>query len=282
MLDDNVATKILKAVSEKPRSIDEIAKLIGRNWRTADRYLQKIAVKEGSIAIRTFREGTRGALKVAYWNPLDQAHSSVFQEKLLKQIEVGRTKYDFSPLDIYQYADAKKRKAFVEERKEHTDVVVQRLVDVVSKANKQLLIFSGNLSWANLKTKSSQEFLDVLERLARKKVSIKILADIDFASTSNLNKVLEVNHKLGKEVFEVRHAKQPLRAYIIDNTIARFKETRDTEGRKDGLKKKIFIFYEIYDREWVEWLQKVFWNFFRTGVSADKRIKDIKSIVKLG
>ena len=36
--------------------------------------------------------------------------------------------------------------------------------------------------------------------------------------------------------------------------------------------------YEIFDEEWIEWMQKIFWYFFRTAIPAEKRIKDLKTI----
>ena len=50
---------------------------------------------------------------------------------------------------------------------------------------------------------------------------------------------------------------------------------------KGELKQKTRIFYEIYDEAWVEWLQKAFWNIFRTSIDAKERVKDIEQIEKL-
>ncbi len=81
---------------------------------------------------------------------------------------------------------------------------------------------------------------------------------------------------------EIRHCEQPLRCFVVDNKIARLKEVKEpAEYRKEELKKKTFIFYNIYDEEWIEWLQKVFWNLFSTSIDAEKRIKDLESIQKL-
>jgi len=41
------------------------------------------------------------------------------------------------------------------------------------------------------------------------------------------------------------------------------------------------LFYEIYDPEWIDWLKKLFWNLFSSGIPAQKRIDDIKSIKEL-
>ena len=68
-------------VYARPRTIQEISQLIDKNWRTADRYVDKIAKEEGTLAVRTFRGGTRGALKVVYWN-LNPSISSSFQGRI--------------------------------------------------------------------------------------------------------------------------------------------------------------------------------------------------------
>ncbi|GIU69953.1 MAG: hypothetical protein KatS3mg002_1189 [Candidatus Woesearchaeota archaeon] len=111
--------------------------------------------------------------------------------------------------------------------------------------------------------------------MADRNVSIKILCCVDLESIENINKMLEINYKLKKEMIEIRHAEQPFRAFIVDNKFARFKENRQND------KKNRYIFYEITDEEWIEWTQKVFWNIFRTSIKAEKRIKDIETIEKI-
>ena len=59
MLSNDIIKKIENLVSQKPRSIQEIANSIGKNWRTADRYIEEIEKNFGTISTRVFREGTR-------------------------------------------------------------------------------------------------------------------------------------------------------------------------------------------------------------------------------
>ena len=120
MIDKKIITKINDFVYSKPRTIQEISQLIGKNWRTADSYVDRIAREEGTLAVRTFRGGTRGALKIVYWN-LNPMQKSSFQERLQKQIEAGRTKNDFSPSEIFQYIDNKKKKAWIVTEKEYQE-----------------------------------------------------------------------------------------------------------------------------------------------------------------
>ncbi|MEE9525037.1 MAG: hypothetical protein V3V78_00335 [Candidatus Woesearchaeota archaeon] len=278
MLDNKIIKKISDYVYAKPRNIQEIAQLIDKNWRTANNYVEKIAKEDGTISIRTFRGGTRGALKVVYWNNIEKIHSSDFQERLFRKIEAGTRKTDFSPLDIYQYVDEDKRDAFLEEQEEEKATTRQDLVNLFRATQNQILFFSGNMSWANLK-QGNKKMIDILEELAKNKISMKMLTRIDVTGIKNLQKMMAINEAVGREAIEIRHCEQPLRSFIVDNKIARFKEIKNPgDYRKHELRKKTFIFYGITDTEWIEWLQKVFWNLFRTSIPANKRLADLNSI----
>lgn len=275
MLDSKTIKKISDFVYKKPRTIQEIAHLIQKNWRTADSYIDKIKNEQGVLEVRTFRGGTRGALKIVYWNNIEKIHSSDFQEKLFHKIESAKDKKDFSPFDIYQYVEEPKRYAFLEEQSEDKISKKQNLINSLRSAEKQVLIFSGNLSWVNA-SQGKTKMIDLFEELAERNVTIKIMCKVDLESIENIKKTLAVNYKIKKEMIEIKHAEQPFRAFVIDNKFARFKEIKQSKKTK-----KTHIFYEIQDEEWIEWIQKVFWNFFRTSISAEKRIEDIESIEKI-
>src|SRR3989344_7844860 len=102
MLSNEIIKKIEDFVYSKPRSIDEVAKHIGKNWGTADRYVQEIEKNFGTLSTRVFREGTRGALKIVYWSAVDKVSSSVFQQKMEEDILKSKRKEDFSSFDIFQ------------------------------------------------------------------------------------------------------------------------------------------------------------------------------------
>lgn len=274
MLDTQTIKKITEFVYIKPRTIQEIAFHIQKNWRTADAYVEKISREQGTISVRTFREGTRGALKIAYWNNIEKIHSSEFQEKLFKRIEISRHKNDFSPFDIYQYVQENKRYAFLEEQNKDKITEKQDLINALRSTENQLLIFSGNLSWVNA-IQGKTRIINIFEELAENNISIKIICKVDLESINNIKKMLEINYKIKKDMIDIRHAEQPFRAFIVDNKFARFKEKRSNK------KRNTYIFYNIIDEEWIEWLQKVFWNIFRTSISAEKRIKDIETIEKI-
>jgi len=274
MLDSALIKKISDFVYVKPRSIQEIAFHIQKNWRTADSYVERIVKEQGTLAVRIFRGGTRGALKIVFWNNIEKIHSSDFQERLFKKIESGRVKTDFSPFDIYQYVDEGKRSAFLEEQSEYKITKKQNLISILRGAKEQVLIFSGNLGWVGAK-QEGKPLMHIFEELASRNIAIKIICKVDIESSPSISKMLSINNKLGKGMIEIRHAEQPIRAFIIDSEHARFKEMKHS-GRKNS-----YIFYDVYDPEWIEWTQKVFWNIFRTSISAEKRIKDIETIEKI-
>ena len=281
MLDSKTIKKITDFVYAKPRNIQEIAHHIQRNWRTADAYVERIIKEQGVLATRTFREGTRGALKIVYWNNIERIHSSDFQERLFKKIESAKNKSDFSPFDIYQYVDDDKRYAFLEEQSEYTITKKQNLAAALRSAQNQILIFSGNLSWVNA-SQGKTKMIDVFEEVAERNISIKVICSVDLESMQNIEKMLQINYKIKKEMIEIRHSEQPFRAFIIDSSFARFKEIKQyEEPKKKPTGKRSHIFYEIIDEEWIGWIQKIFWNIFRTSINADKRIEDIKTIEKI-
>src|SRR3989338_200706 len=112
-MQQEIKKQIIEFVQQKPRTIQEIAELIKKNWRTADRYVEEIEKEDGSIATRTFRPGSRGALKLVYYQNTEKIASNEFQERITQKILTGRKKEDFSPLDIFQYVPQEKRHAFL-------------------------------------------------------------------------------------------------------------------------------------------------------------------------
>jgi len=276
-LESSVVKKINDFVYTKPRTIQEVAELISKNWRTADKYVDEIAKDTGSIAVRTFRGGTKGALKIVFWNNIEKIHSLEFQEKLLKKIETTHLKEYFSPFDIYQYVQDDKRKAVMLNIKRSSD---DNIKDYLRSTEKQILSFSGNMSWIN-NTEGKEKMISVVKELAENNISLKILARITIDGIKNIKALNTINEEFGKNIIEVRHREHPLRGFVIDDKLARFREVRDPLQSKEGIPEKILLFYEIYDKEWVEWFQKVFWYFFRVATPADKRIKDLETIQNL-
>ena len=255
---------------------------IKKNWRTAERYVEKIEEETGNISTRIFRKGTRGALKIVYWNGIEDIHSTSFQEEILDNLMRGKSKGDFTPFDIYQYVEAKNKSVFVEDI---TDLNPEKdlsqrtdFIGFLKQAKKQILIFSGNLSWINSE-QGELKVIDTLRELVKKNVSIKVVTRVSIIGADNVKKLLALNKEIGKDAIEIRHRYQPLRGMIIDNHVAKLREKKYPEYYNTReLKRKLEIFYDIFDKEWIEWLEKVFWKMFSTGIPAEKRLKEIELI----
>jgi len=278
MLDNITIKKIEDFVYAKPRNIQEISQLIKKNWRTADRYIQEIEKEYGTITTRTFREGTRGALKIVYWASIEKINNSIFQEKIAEEIEIFKKKEDLSAFDIFQHIPSKNKEVWIKQGK--NEVILGRLKefeDLLLTAKKQILFFSGNLSFINFKDKKTDIF-QVLEELVKKGISMKVVCRVDIAGKENIKKLLSLNFKYGKELIQIRHNEQPLRATIIDNKIINLKEVKEPLCRDHELNKKTFIFYTIKDKEWTEWLSRIFWKLFSSSIDSNKRMQEIEKI----
>lgn len=95
----------------------------------------------------------------------------------------------------------------------------------------------------------------------------------------NVELMRKINEEIGKKRVSIRHCEQPVRGLIIDKKLAQFKEIKNPKDYKRGeLKKKTYIFYEIYDEEWVDWTRKVFWKLYRNSIPAESRMEDLHSI----
>jgi len=277
MLDSEIIKKIEDFVYLKPRSIQEISQHINKNWRTADRYIEYIEKNFGTISVRVFREGTRGALKIVYWASMEKASSSLFQEKLEQEIMLAKKKEEFSAFDIFQHVADKNKQARKGIGETEVSLGLEDLRDFLELTKKQLLIFSGNLSFINFKDKKI-DTLKVLEELVKKGISIKIVCRVDLAGIENIEKMLSLNFKYGKELIEIHHREQPLRAIIVDNKRFNIKEIKEPTGRDYELKKKIYIFYTIKDKDWTDWLSKIFWKMFSSSVDVRKRLEEINKL----
>lgn len=279
MLDNKTIQKIENFVSVEPRSVNEISIYLQKNWRTVDRYLKEIEEEYKTISTKTFRGGTRGALKVAYLSNPERASSTKIQEELENEILRQKRKEEFSAFDIFQHVPEKNKKAIVEDEISENGTNLKELVEILHSTKKELKLFSGNLSWINLK-KGKINLYEILEELVKKGIKVKVLCRVDLEGLENIKKVLSLNYKYGKELIEIRHREHPIRAFVIDNDSMRLKEIREPTGKIKELDKKIFIFYTIKDKEWSEWLSKIFIKLFNTSIGAEKRIKELEKLIK--
>lgn len=277
-LDKKTRKEINDFVRERPRNVQEVADMIGKSWRTADRYVKKIAKEEGTIDVHTFREGTRGALKVVYWRNTDEIFSSRYREKLWEKIKNGRDKVDFSPFDIFEAVDDGERNAFLEQQSEENVEASHDIVGTLRQAEREILVFSGNLSWSTLK-QDGVDVKEVFKELAENDISVKFLSRVDITSLKNIELMTKINDEIGKKRVDVRHSEHPVRAIIVDDKLAQFKEMRNPEDYKKGeLEKRTYIFYEVYEDKWIDWIRNVFWKLYRNAVPAESRIEDLHSI----
>ena len=264
MLDKTIVTKIVDAVRSQPKTIQELSQQLGKNWRTADRYVEQISLETGLIKTKIFRAGTRGALKIVYWNALEPGRGSAYQERLLQHILHHTRKEDFSPFDIYQFVSPKARDVSLS-KKEITHY------EALEQSTQSLLFFSGNLSLLQKKE------VDILEQLAKKRIPIRILTRVDIVSRKKVSSLLELNTRLGWDAFQIRHCEQPIRAFLIDEQKAILKETLSPEQHRE-LQEKVYMYYTLKDMEWVSWLAKVFWQLWNQSIDAQTRLGALQEI----
>jgi len=269
---------VVNHVKTRPRTVQEISRLINKSWVTTDSYVKKIKERTGLIDVKTFRKGTQGALKIVYYNHADAVLTDDIKESLYSQIKNGRFKNDFDFMEVFQFIPEKSKKSFSEEYADPAISSNQQIIGLLRQATNQLYIFSGNLSFINMK-ENNKQILEIIEELLQNKVRIKILCRINLASLSNINKLTPLMNKY-PELIEIKHRYQPLRGFIIDDKIARFKdEELLTSYKQDELHKNTRIFYELYDADWIIWLQKIFWNMYRSAMEHSTRVKEIKQII---
>src|SRR3989344_222138 len=208
---------------------------------------------------------------------MEKASSSTFQQQLEKEIIRAKRKEDFSAFDIYQYIQEKSKNVKVKLSSNEEKIAVENLAEPYLSAKKQLFIFSGNLSFINF-SDGKIDMFSILDDLVKKGVSIKILCRVDIAGKKNIEKMLSLNFKHGKESVEIRHKEHPLRATVFDNSFFHIKEIKEPTGKIHELDKKIFIFYTIKDKEWTEWMSRIFWKLFSSSIDANKRIKELNNL----
>ncbi len=276
MLTPDIIKEINEFVYKQPRTVTEISQLAKVSWLTAEKYTRYISEKYGTIKLKTFRGGTRGALKIAYWANFDSAvRPSTAQSILLEKIKHTGKKHDFNPFDIYNFVDEKKKNVKVISLKKPEE---QQLVNLLKSADRQLFIFSGNISFIN-NSEANVDILRVLADLARKRVDIKILCRVDIASVRNIKKIMEINKTIGFDAIEVRHTEQPLRGFVIDSKLFRLRDEKIKNDYKDGeLSEDIYLVYDIHDKDWIEWSEKVFWNLYTNALPIDKRIIELEKV----
>lgn len=278
MLDKGKEELIYELVREQPRTVQEVAQALEVSWLTAERYIKKLSEEEGMIATKTFRGGTKGALKIVFWNLLETSTTSI-QHRLEEQLLTGRFKQDWSATELYYQVEQKKKKARMISRKDYEKIHTgDHYRKLLLEAEEQILFFSGNLSYINLTTKEGTIY-DTIVELAHKGVKMKFLTRINILESKLIEKLEAINTKVGKNMVEVRHAFQPARVTIIDDKIISIKEIYDHNmfGEQELLE-EVVVFYEIYDSSWTKWIARVFWKQFQTAISSKHFLEELKTI----
>lgn len=280
MLDRETEQKILKAVSKEPRTVLEVSKIIGKSWRTTSTYIETLKKETGLIGIKLIKQGNRNAVKIVYPVSQELFQEDAVQKRLEDAIIHSYKKTDFSPFDIYQYVDSNKRNSFIERQKENIFNINKNLAGQLLEAKEEILVFSGDFSWINLFL-GEKSFAEIFAELARKNIQIKVLANVDVGTIENIERTVQLNSMIGKRRIEVRHSQQALRGFIVDRKLARFREIKNIRDLDRASKSKSYIFYEIFDKNWVEWLTKLFYKLFSTSIGAETRISNLRSIKKI-
>ncbi|MCC7569879.1 hypothetical protein KO465_00860 [Candidatus Micrarchaeota archaeon] len=269
--------KIEELVFERPRSVSELSHCLEVSRKTCNRYLENITDLSPKLKTHFFKSGIRGGLKVIYWKNIFTSPVSKQQGLIQGQILSAKTKEEFSPFDIYQYAATEQRKAFWDDKTSSSiyEYGTENINKFLTSAKYEYLSFSGDFSWTLQKDKGPLLALKTLEKMALKGVSIKIIGRVEFNNIDNVEQLLSINKKIGKEAISIRHVNQPLRGAIIDDDFVRL-----TETFKFSENKKRFVFYEIKDSEWVKFLKSIFWDIYNKGIPAEKRLKDLRTFSK--
>lgn len=277
VLNNKIETKIINFVRDEPRTIQEVSKEIGKSWVTTNSYVIQIATKTGIIKVKVFRANTKGAIKLVYFSSANTFSSDSIKEELYKSIKHSKWKEDFDFMDIFQFVSEKNKHSFIEKAKDKNKSYNQNIIKLFKQAKNQIYVFSGNLSFVNIK-ENKISMMDVIEDCLKRKIYFKIITRVNIASIANLNKIKHLIQKYPNQI-EIKHKYQPLRGFIIDDKIARFKDDQNMSNYKEGeLNSDTRIFYEIYDHTWVEWLQNVYWNLSKMSIDYDIRLKDLMKI----
>lgn len=274
-----IAKKILEFVATEPKSIQEVARCIEKSWKTADKYLNELKETNPELQIKVFRKGSHGALKVAYLKSTMKKSGDQVRDKLFNDYLVGKVKDDFDVMDFFMQVNSDKKEMFIEEYKESDISKKQDLIKHLKDCKRTLYVFSGNLSWINIK-ENGVLMLDILDDLIERGVKIKVLCRIDAASIRNIHKIKSLDKKHNTNLIEVHHQRHPLRGFIFDDTMLRLKEEiRPGRYKKGEIDNNLRIFYDVYENEWINWLKNIFYYSFNNAMDLASYEEVIKRVV---
>ncbi len=275
-LSESEVQTIIKTVTQEPRTVQEIAQLVDRSWVTTEKYLQEIERQSGIIKLKTFRHGTKAALKVVYATSEHHGVTDAIRQRLENQLLSARQMWDFDFMDLYQFVPAEKKRSYAENAVvEQNEVIDDIILDRPPQYTN--FLFSGNLSCLKSQ-KNGVSAADLMEADLKNNVYTKILCRITPSTLKNLDLI---THLLVKypDLIEVRHSYQPLRGFILDDGFARFRTDEQMSGRMEQTAPSTLrLYYEIYDPEWIIWLKSVFWKMWRSSIVLNDRIREINKV----
>ncbi|MDO8625282.1 MAG: hypothetical protein Q7R47_04320 [Candidatus Diapherotrites archaeon] len=267
-------TTIIERVQQRPHTVSELSVALGVSWKTADRYVDTLCREEGLIGAHTFRSGTRGALKIVFWNAPSTGRS-VTHDRIFRSLESGKRKEDFSPLDIFQYVSVDYKKLDLLTDSHTSSELFARFIEPISKAQNQVLVFSGNLSWLAADEKAS----GIIKELFHRKVRVKILSRVEIPSMRNLETAYRIAGAGNDGLLEIRHMEQPLRGFVIDDSRVLLRETKEPGSYKPGeLEGPMTVVYALWEPKWVAFCQKIFWQYWKDGFDAQKRLQNLPPV----
>lgn len=273
MLSKTDSEKILQFVKREPCLIQDLSRHLDKSWVTTESYVEKVAKDTGLIRTKSFRSGTKGAIKVVYWNYTESSQSDEVRTKLFERVKTGQTKEDFDPLEAYQHVPHGKGKVLVEMFDSATFASKKSLIDFFNRVESEVLVFSGNLSFLRY-----PEIKESFAGLLKRGVQAKVVCRVDIGTLENLKSIEDLLHQFPGQV-EIRHCRQPVRGFIVDGKTVRLKEERTRADLKaEELSRDIRVLYEIYDSEWVAWFQNVFWYLYRTSVNYTERLSALEKV----
>ncbi len=270
MLNAERIERIKTLLVERPHSIREIATSLEISWKTADKYIDELCERDGSVGVHVFKDGMRGGLKIAFLSA-SARNSGQLMEFLHKRIVGVREKSDFSPFELYQHVDEKMKKAFWEA--EGTAFIEKGSEDInnlLQSTQRNYLSFSGDFSWVQSRERG-MEVIKTIEAVVRRGARIHMLGRIDIKSLASIERLLSMNEMLGVEAIDIRHIDQPLRGAIVDDKLVRLVESPPALNKT--------IYYEITDPKWVRFVKDIFWEFHKVSVPAQKRVDEIRKII---
>ncbi len=264
---------ILALVKKEPCLIQDLARALDKSWVTTESYVNQISRDTGLIKTKAFRQGTRGAIKIVYWNYAEATQDSEVRAKLFERIKLTSDKTDFDPLEIFQFVNPAHSRAFVEPFFSNTPELQQKLIRFFDSVKDELLVLSGNLSFLR-----DKPVLDAFVDLVSRGVRTKVVCRVDLASVDTLKRIDFLLSKYPDRI-EIRHSRQPVRGFIADQKIVRLKdEKRKSQYKESELENDLIIFYEIFDSTWVNWFSNVFWYLYRTSLNYHDRLKTLENL----